>query len=177
MQQRQSISTPNAPAAIGPYSQAIVAGGLAHCSGQVGMDPATGELVGPGVVEQARQCMANLSAVLEAAGTSLHRAVRCTIFLADLEDFAAVNAVYAEAFEGCEPPSRACVAILEAIASDMTTEIATGSVASRPRRVPSRRRWKRDSLLFPTARIPAVEISDSGGLELTTNRRSKRNVE
>ena len=61
-------------------------------------------------------------------------------------------------------PSRACVAILEAIASDTTTEIATGSVASRPRRVPSRRRWKRDSLLFPTARIPAVEISDSGGL-------------
>lgn len=111
MQQRQSISTPNAPAAIGPYSQAIVAGGLAHCSGQVGMDPATGELVGPDVVEQARQCMANLAAVLDAAGTSLHRAVRCTIFLADLEDFAAVNAVYAEAFEGCEPPSRACVEV------------------------------------------------------------------
>ena len=68
------------------------------------MDPATGKLVGPDVVEQARQCMANLAAVLEAAGTSLHRAVRCTIFLADLEDFAAVNAVYAEAFEGCSLP-------------------------------------------------------------------------
>lgn len=111
MQERTPVATPDAPAAIGPYSQAIVAGGLAHCSGQVGMDPKTGELVGPGVVEQARQCLANLQAVLAAAGTSLHRAVRCTIFLTDMGDFAAVNEVYGEAFEGCEPPARATVEV------------------------------------------------------------------
>lgn len=111
MNERRPISTQGAPAAIGPYSQAIVHGGLVHCSGQVGMDPASGELVGEDVVAQAKQCLRNLEAVLQEAGTSLHRAIRCTVFLTDLGDFAAVNTVYAEAFEGCVPPSRACVEV------------------------------------------------------------------
>lgn len=109
MTDRTPISTPDAPAAIGPYSQAIAAGGLVFCSGQIALDPATGELVGDDAPAQAAQCLRNLAAVLEAAGSSPSRVVRCTVYLADLSDFAAVNAVYAETFGGDAPPSRATV--------------------------------------------------------------------
>ena len=111
MTARTPVSTDLAPAAIGPYHQAIVAGGVAYCSGQVALSPTTGELVGANVTEQAEQVIENMRAVLDAAGSSFGQVLRCTVFLLDMADFQAVNAVYARAFEGVEPPSRACVAV------------------------------------------------------------------
>lgn len=108
---RQIISSPDAPAAIGPYSQAVKANGMLFCSGQIPLD-ATGALVGgDDVAAQAEQCMKNLSAVLLAGGSGWDRALKCTIFLADMGDFGAVNAVYGKYFEGMEPPARATVAV------------------------------------------------------------------
>lgn len=100
----------NAPAAVGPYAQAVRAGGLLFCSGQIPLDPETGELVGGGPGEQARRCLESLGAVCAAAGTSLAEAVRTTIYLTDIEAFAAVNDVYATCFEG-DPPARVTVAV------------------------------------------------------------------
>ncbi len=91
---RQAITTSGAPAALGPYSQAIVSGDLVFCAGQLGLDPATGELAG-GIEAQADRALRNVSAVLDAAGCSFGDVVKTTIFLADINDFAAVNAVYA----------------------------------------------------------------------------------
>src|SRR6185295_13938016 len=106
---RKVISTPGAPKAIGPYSQAIVAGDLVFCSGQIAIDPATGEMVGASDVKaQARRVMDNLKAVLEAAGSSFERVVKTGIFLADLGDFGAVNEIYGSYFKS-EPPARATV--------------------------------------------------------------------
>ena len=110
---KTSVHTDAAPAAIGPYSQAITAGGLVYCSGQIALDAATGELTGGDVAAQTERIFANLQAVLEAAGSSLAQAVRCTVFLKDMQDFAAVNEVYAKHFAGTVPPSRACVAVSE----------------------------------------------------------------
>lgn len=105
---RQEIHTESAPAAIGPYSQAVRAGDTVYTAGQVGMDPATGEFAGPDVATQTRQAMANLGAVLEAAGLGFGDVVKTTIFVADLADFATVNEVYGEHFE--EPyPARSTV--------------------------------------------------------------------
>ena len=106
------IHTDRAPAAIGPYSQAIRLGDLLFCSGQVALDPSTGELVGTTAPEQAEQALTNLAAVLEAGGSSMAGVVRTTIFLADMADFAAVNAVYEKHF-GDSRPSRATVAVRE----------------------------------------------------------------
>ena len=108
---RRVVQSPNAPAAIGPYSQAIQAGGLVHCSGQIALDAATGELVQGSVQVQTRKIMENLTAVLAAAGTSLDRAVKCTIYLTDMNDFAAVNEVYGEYFASGDPPARATVEV------------------------------------------------------------------
>jgi 2-iminobutanoate/2-iminopropanoate deaminase len=105
---RRAVTTDRAPRAIGPYSQAIVAGGFAFASGQIGFDPATGEMVAGGVREQTEQALRNLSAVLEAAGSSLDLAVKTTVFLADMNDFAAMNEVYARHFKG-PPPARSTV--------------------------------------------------------------------
>lgn len=106
----QVISTDQAPAAIGPYSQAVVCGGLVYISGQLGLDPVSGHLAEGGVEAQAQQAMANLQAIARAAGSDLKQAVRCTIYLTDLADFAAVNAIYAHALS--EPyPARACVQV------------------------------------------------------------------
>jgi reactive intermediate/imine deaminase len=107
---REPIHTSRAPAAIGPYSQAIRAAGWVWASGQIGTDPATGALVEGGVEVEARRALENLAAVVEAAGTALERAVRCTVYLTDLDDFATVNAVYAEFFDGA-PPARVCVEV------------------------------------------------------------------
>ena len=96
---RQPIRTNGAPAPVGPYSQAIVAGDLVFCSGQVGLDPATGDLV-EGLEAQADRALRNLSAVLDAAGVSWADVVKTTIFLADVGDFAAVNAIYAKVHAG-----------------------------------------------------------------------------
>ena len=108
---RTAIATKHAPSAIGPYSQAIRAGNLLFCSGQIALDPATGELVAPGdVAAQTRRVLENLGAVLEAGGASWGSVVKVTIYLADLNDFATVNAIYGERF-GKEPPARATVEV------------------------------------------------------------------
>jgi 2-iminobutanoate/2-iminopropanoate deaminase len=106
---RQRVQTDNAPAAIGPYSQAIKAGGFVFASGQVGFDPKTGEFVPGGVAEQTEQVLKNVSAVLEAAGSSLDQVVKTTVFLADMKEFSAMNEVYATFFSD-PPPARATVA-------------------------------------------------------------------
>jgi len=104
--ERRVVSTPRAPAAIGPYSQAIAAGGFVFTAGQIALDPATGALVGGGdAARETVQVLANLEAVLGAAGTSLAKVVRCDVFLADLADFARVNEVYAQRFPK-EAPAR-----------------------------------------------------------------------
>jgi 2-iminobutanoate/2-iminopropanoate deaminase len=109
---RNPISTPGAPKAIGPYSQAIEARGArtVWLSGQIPLDPATGELVPGDVAAQAERVMENLAAVLAAAGAGFHHVVRCTIYLADLADFAKVNEVYARRFRE-DPPARATVQV------------------------------------------------------------------
>lgn len=103
------VQTEHAPAAIGPYSQALVTGGLVFASGQIPLDPATGAVVEGGVEAQAEQVMKNLAAVLEEAGSGLDKAVKTTCFLADMNDFAAFNEVYARYFTG--KPARSCVAV------------------------------------------------------------------
>ena len=105
---KRIIKTAEAPQAIGPYSQAVAAGGLVFVSGQIPIDPATGEFVAGDVAEQTGQVLRNVSKVLEAAGTGLERVVRTTVFLADMNDFAAMNEVYA-GFFGAEPPARSTV--------------------------------------------------------------------
>jgi len=111
MSDRRVISTASAPAAIGPYSQAIAHGGLVFCSGQIAIDPSTGEVVQGDVAVQTEQVMKNLAAVLDAAGSSFAQVLRATIYLTDLGDFGTVNEIYARAFEGMEPPARACVEV------------------------------------------------------------------
>lgn len=103
------ISTDKAPAAIGPYSQAIVAGGLLYTSGQIPINPATGTVDAEDIVGQSEQVMKNLAAVLEAAGSSFEQAVKTTCFLSDIASFAAFNEVYAKYFTG--KPARSCVAV------------------------------------------------------------------
>ncbi len=103
------IHTDAAPAAVGPYSQAVVSGGMVYTAGQIALDPETGALVGGSVVEQARQVMSNLAAVLDAAGSGFEKTVKTTCFLADMDDFAEFNAVYGEYFTG--KPARSCVAV------------------------------------------------------------------
>lgn len=105
---RRIIETGNAPRAIGPYSQAVVAGGFVFASGQIPLDPETGEFVAGGVAEQTEQVLRNLSAVLEAAGTGLAHVLKTTVFLADMNDFAAMNEVYGRYFND-QPPARATV--------------------------------------------------------------------
>jgi len=107
----ERIETSSAPAAIGPYSQAVADGSLLFCSGQIALDPSTGAMVGETVEEQARQVLRNLGEVLAAGGSSFDRVLKTTIFLADMADFQAVNAIYAEAF-GDARPARATVAAL-----------------------------------------------------------------
>ena len=103
------IHTDKAPAAVGPYSQAMVSGGMVYTAGQIPLDPVTGAIVGETVEAQAEQAIANLSAILEAAGSSFEGVVKTTCFLADMGDFAAFNAVYAKYFTG--KPARSCVAV------------------------------------------------------------------
>jgi len=111
MPDRTNIQTDSAPAAIGPYSQAIRTGDLLFCSGQVPLEPSTGELVKVDIDGQARRCLENLAAVAEAAGGSLANAVRCTVYLTDMNDFARVNEVYGEFFGSGDPPARVTVAV------------------------------------------------------------------
>jgi 2-iminobutanoate/2-iminopropanoate deaminase len=107
---RSAVSTGSAPAAIGPYSQGITADGFVFCSGQIGLDPATGTLVAGGVAAQTERVLQNVSAILDAAGASLADVVKTTIFLTDMDDFQAVNAVYAT-YMVDPPPARSTVAV------------------------------------------------------------------
>jgi len=100
---KQIVTTEEAPKAIGPYSQAVVAAGLVFTSGQVGFDPATGEFVPGGVKEQTEQVLRNISKVLEAAGSGLDRVLKTTVYLADMDDFAAMNEVYGRFFTEQQP--------------------------------------------------------------------------
>jgi 2-iminobutanoate/2-iminopropanoate deaminase len=114
---RETIDAPGAPPAIGPYSHAVrvdpgANGGLLFCSGQIPLDPDSGELVGETAAEQARRCLQNLQAVCHAAGTALERAVRLTIYMTDLAAFAEVNEVYA-GFFAAEPPARVTVGVAQ----------------------------------------------------------------
>jgi 2-iminobutanoate/2-iminopropanoate deaminase len=112
MPERHAVSTESAPAAIGPYSQGMRAGDLLFVSGQVPLEPDSGELVKEDIDGQARRCLQNLAAVAEAAGGALSNAVRCTVYLTDMNDFARVNEVYAEFFGGDDPPARVAVAVV-----------------------------------------------------------------
>jgi reactive intermediate/imine deaminase len=108
----EAVNTAAAPAPVGPYNQAVRAGGLLFCSGQIALDPTTGAMVGGGdVAAETRQVLLNLTAVLREAGLTPAAVVRTTVFLADLADFAAVNAIYAETFGQGVAPARACVQV------------------------------------------------------------------
>lgn len=107
---RTVVATDEAPAAVGPYSQAIRAGDFVFTAGQLGLDPATGKLVAGGVEAQTRQALTNLSAVLAAAGASLAQVVKTTVFLQDIGDFKAMNGVYAQFF-AADPPARSAVQV------------------------------------------------------------------
>jgi len=109
---REILQAPGAPAAIGPYSHAVAAAGLLFCSGQIPLDPSSGELVGETPAAQARRCLENLRAVCEAAGASLAQAVRLTIYMTDLAAFGEVNEVYASFF-GDDPPARVTVGVAQ----------------------------------------------------------------
>lgn len=107
-----AITTSSAPAPVGPYNQAVLAGGWLYCSGQIPLDPATGEMVGNGdVAAETRQVLSNLQAVLNEAGAKPADVVRTTVFLADLADFQTVNGIYAEVFGEGVSPARACVQV------------------------------------------------------------------
>ena len=108
--ERRAVEATGAPAAIGPYNHAISHGDLLFCSGQIPLDPETGELVGATAAEQARQCLRNLAAVCDAAGTTLDRALRLTIYTTELERFEEINDAYAEFFAGAHP-ARAAIGV------------------------------------------------------------------
>ena len=116
----KTVSTTKAPAAIGPYSQAVITGSLVFTLGQIPIDPVTGNIVEGGIREQARQVMMNLGEVLKEAGCTYEQAVKTTCFLADIEDFAAFNEVYAEYFTG--RPARSCVAV-KTLPKDVLCEV------------------------------------------------------
>jgi 2-iminobutanoate/2-iminopropanoate deaminase len=107
---RVIVRSADAPEAIGPYSQAVGAGELLFCSGQIPLDPQTGEIVGASAAEQARRCLENLQAVCAAAGTTLERALRVTVYLVDLGEWAAVNEVYGSFFTA-DPPARVAIGV------------------------------------------------------------------
>ncbi len=108
--QREAVSASDAPAAIGPYVHAIRSGNLLFCSGQIGLDPRTGELAGRNAADQAGRCLENLSAICNAAGTTLGNAVRLTIYVTDMDAFEAVNEVYGSFFES-DPPARVTIGV------------------------------------------------------------------
>jgi 2-iminobutanoate/2-iminopropanoate deaminase len=120
-QTRAAISTPDAPAAIGPYSQAITAGGFLFASGQIPLDPATGALIDGGVAEQTHRVLKNLAGVLQAAGIGFDRVVKTTVYLADMNDFATVNEIYGGYFPA-PAPARATVQVAR-LPKDVRVEI------------------------------------------------------
>jgi 2-iminobutanoate/2-iminopropanoate deaminase len=109
-QGRQSIFAADAPDAVGPYAHAVRAGGLLFCSGQIPLDPRTGDLIGPNVADQTGRCLENLAAVCHAAGATLGDAVKLTIYTTEMESFAAINEVYESFFES-DPPARVAIGV------------------------------------------------------------------
>lgn len=127
---RKIIQTDQAPAPVGPYNQAIAATGqFVFVAGQIPLDPVTGEIVGETVAEQTEQAIANLEAILKAAGATLQNAVKTTVFLADMNDFVAMNAVYAQHFDEATAPARACVEVSR-LPKDVRVEIECIAVIS-----------------------------------------------
>ena len=108
---RQAVSSDEAPAALGPYSQAIVAGGFVHCSGQIALDPKTGQLIDGMITEQTERALENLKAVLAASGSDMSKVVKTTVYLVSMEDFGAMNKVYGRFFQGEATPARSTVGI------------------------------------------------------------------
>lgn len=127
---RTIVATEAAPAAIGPYSQAVLAGDQLFLSGQIGLDPATGKMVAGGVEAETRQVLANAAAVLAAAGFTTADVVQCTVYLADMDDYAAVNRIYGEAFADA-PPARAAVQVAR-LPRDARVEIMMTAVRAAP---------------------------------------------
>jgi 2-iminobutanoate/2-iminopropanoate deaminase len=122
----KTVETSGAPAAIGPYSQAVITGNLVFCSGQIALDPHSGQVIAGDAAAQTRRVLANLSAVLEAAGSSLSRVVKCTVYLKSMGDFAAMNTVYSEMF-GATRPARATVEVAR-LPRDVAVEIVAIAV-------------------------------------------------
>ncbi len=123
------VKTEAAPGALGPYSQAIVAGGMVYCAGQIPLDPATGSIVSGGIAAQTEQVLANLRAVLKAAGSDLDRCVKTTVFLKDMNDFAAMNEVYGRAgYFGTAAPARSTVEVAR-LPRDVLVEIEVVALA------------------------------------------------
>ena len=118
---KEVVQTDQAPAAIGPYSQAVKSNGMVFISGQIPLDPKTGKLVAGDIQQQTRQVLRNLQAIVEAAGTTLAAVVKTTVFIADMDDFVAMNEVYASFFEQT-PPARACVEVSR-LPKDVAVEI------------------------------------------------------
>jgi len=129
MQDRRTVSTSDAPAAIGPYSQATVHGGLVYCSGQVALDPASGALVTGGIESETRQVLKNLGNVLAAAGSGFERVLKTTVYLQRMDDFAKMNAVYGTFFAK-DPPARATVEVAK-LPKGALVEIDCVAVAGR----------------------------------------------
>ena len=126
---KKAVHTGSAPKALGPYSQAIVAGGVVYCAGQIPLDPATGNIATGGVAEQTHQVLKNLRAVLKAAGSDLGRAVKTTVFLKNMNDFAAMNEVYGRAeYFGADPPARSTVEVAR-LPRDVLVEIEVVALA------------------------------------------------
>jgi 2-iminobutanoate/2-iminopropanoate deaminase len=120
---KKTIQTDAAPKALGPYAQAIVAGGVVYCAGQIPLDPATGEIVKGGIAEQTQQVLKNLSAVLKAAGSDLTKAVKTTVFIKDMNNFTAMNEVYGKPeYFGPNPPARSTVEVAR-LPRDVMVEI------------------------------------------------------
>ena len=127
---KKVVKTDAAPGALGPYSQAIVAGGVVYCAGQIPLDPATGNIVSGGVAEQTAQVLKNLRAVLKAAGSDLDRAVKTTVFLKDMNDFGAMNDVYGRPeYFGAAPPARSTVEVAR-LPRDVRVEIEVVALLS-----------------------------------------------
>lgn len=126
---KKTIQSESAPKALGPYAQAIVAGGMVYCAGQIGLDPATGNVVAGGVTEQTHQVLKNLRSVLKAAGSDLDRAVKTTVFIKNMNDFGAMNDVYGRPeYFGAQPPARSTVEVAR-LPRDVLVEIEVVALA------------------------------------------------
>lgn len=126
---KKVVHSEAAPKALGPYSQAIVAGGMVYCAGQIPLDPATGQVVAGGIAEQTHQALKNLRAVLRAAGSDLDRAVKTTVFLKSMDSFTAMNEVYGQPeYFGAQPPARSTIEVAR-LPRDVLVEIEVVALA------------------------------------------------